>query len=161
MAAEKPPWPRQPGSRTYKGGFTESQHGFGQIIESTPSRPRRYHLVQITDAGSVPCSTETPQEFESFRTNPHEPARTRRNPHQPARPDARPLIFNKLLDRSALADCGRSMGWKSGSSRRPPVPPRCKTSVLVDIYRRNGTFQPALTCAATDWLVEICRHDSS
>jgi len=24
------------------------------------------------------------------------------------------LIFRKLLDRSALADCGLSMGWKSG-----------------------------------------------
>ena len=32
------------------------------------------------------------------------------------------------------------------------LPPRCKTSVLVDIYRPIGTFQPALTCAATDWL---------
>ena len=41
------------------------------------------------------------------------------------------------------------------------LPPRCKTSVLVDIYRPIGTFQPALTCAATDWLVEVCRHDSS
>lgn len=87
-------------------------------------------------------------------------ARTRRNPHQPAQPDARPLIFNKLLDRSALADCGRSMGWKSGSSRRPPVPPHCKTSVLVDIYRRNGTSQPALTWAVTV-LVDVARHDSS
>jgi len=36
-------------------------------------------------------------------------ARTRRNPHQPARLDAKPLIFNKPLDRSALADCGLSM----------------------------------------------------
>lgn len=49
-------------------------------------------------------------------------ARTRRNPHQPARPDAMPLIFNKLLDRSALADCGLSIGRKFGMSRRPPVP---------------------------------------
>jgi hypothetical protein len=29
----------------------------GQIVEFTPSRPRRYYLVLITDAGSVPCST--------------------------------------------------------------------------------------------------------
>ena len=40
-----------------KGGFAESQHGFGQNIEFTASRPRCYYLVQITDAGSVPCST--------------------------------------------------------------------------------------------------------
>jgi len=39
-----------------KGGFAESQHGFGQNIEFTASRPRCYYLVQITDAGSVPCS---------------------------------------------------------------------------------------------------------
>ena len=87
-------------------------------------------------------------------------ARTRRNPHQPARPDARSLIFNKPLDRPALADCGLSIGRKSGSLRRPSVPTRCKTSVLVDIYRRIGTSQPALVCAATV-LVEVARHDSS
>jgi hypothetical protein len=87
-------------------------------------------------------------------------ARTRRNPHQPARPDARPLIFNKLLDRSALADCGRSMGRKSGSPGRPAVPPRCKSSALVDIYRRIGTFEPALTCAVAVF-VDVARHDSS
>lgn len=29
----------------------------GQIVESTPSRPRRYYLARQTDAGSVPCST--------------------------------------------------------------------------------------------------------
>lgn len=28
----------------------------GQIVESTPSRPGRYYLARITDAGSVPCS---------------------------------------------------------------------------------------------------------
>ncbi len=67
-------------------------------------------------------------------------ARTRRNPHQPERPDARPLIFNKLLDRSALADCGLSVGRKSGSARWPLLPLRCETSVLADIYRRNGTL---------------------
>lgn len=31
-----------------KGGFAESQHGFGQNIEFTASRPRCYYLVQIT-----------------------------------------------------------------------------------------------------------------
>jgi len=31
----------------------------GQIVESTDSRPVRYYLNQITDAGSVPCSTTT------------------------------------------------------------------------------------------------------
>ena len=40
-----------------KEGFAESQHGLGQIIEFAASRPRCYYLVQITDAGSVPCST--------------------------------------------------------------------------------------------------------
>ena len=35
------------------------------------------------------------------------------------------LRLNNLLDRSALVDCGRSVRPKSGSSRRPPVPPRC------------------------------------
>lgn len=90
------------------------------------------------------------------RIFPHEPAGT----HQPARPDAKPLIFNKLLDRSALADCGRSIGRKSGSPRRLAVPPRCKSSVLVDIYRRIGTFQPALTCAVAVF-VDVARHDSS
>ena len=29
----------------------------GKIVESTDSRPRRYYLVMITDAGSVPRST--------------------------------------------------------------------------------------------------------
>ncbi len=87
-------------------------------------------------------------------------ARTRRNPHQPARPDARPLIFNKLLDPSALADCGLSIGRKSGSPRRPAGPPRCKSSVLVYFYRRIGTSQPALTWAVTV-LVDVARHDSS
>ncbi len=33
---------------------------------------------------------------------------------QPARPNARPLIFNNLLDRSALADCGLSIPRLSG-----------------------------------------------
>lgn len=33
----------------------------GQIVESTPSRPRRYHLARIADAGSVPCSATTIQ----------------------------------------------------------------------------------------------------
>lgn len=64
-------------------------------------------------------------------------ARTRRNPHQPARPDARTLIFNKSLDRSALADCGLPMGRKSGSPRRLSVPTRCKQSVLLDNYPTN------------------------
>ncbi len=40
-----------------KGGFAESQYGFGLIIEFTTSRPRYYYLVQTTGAGSVPCST--------------------------------------------------------------------------------------------------------
>lgn len=30
----------------------------GQIVEFTPPRRRRYYLARITDAGSVPCSTE-------------------------------------------------------------------------------------------------------
>ena len=29
----------------------------GQIVESTPSRPRCYYLALKADAGSVPCST--------------------------------------------------------------------------------------------------------
>src|SRR5690606_18946178 len=38
----------------------------GQIVESTPSRPRRYYLTRQTDAGSVPCSA-TIQAFHEFR----------------------------------------------------------------------------------------------
>ena len=34
---------------------------FGQIVESTPSRPMQYYLVLKADAGSVPCSTTTYQ----------------------------------------------------------------------------------------------------
>ena len=56
---------------------------------------------------------------------------------QPAQPDARPLIFNKSLDRSALADCRLPMGRKSGSPRRFSVPTRCKQSVLLDNYPTN------------------------
>ncbi len=38
-------------------GITEgADELFGQIIESTPSRPMRCYLVQEVDAGSVPCS---------------------------------------------------------------------------------------------------------
>jgi hypothetical protein len=29
----------------------------GQIVESTPSKPRRYYLARIADVGSVPVST--------------------------------------------------------------------------------------------------------
>lgn len=36
----------------------QSRHG--QIVEFTPSRPGRYYLARITDAGSVPCSTTNP-----------------------------------------------------------------------------------------------------
>ena len=50
-------WPsRRCGSR-YPRSPVAAQDDFGQIIESTSSRPRRYYLVRITDAGSVPCST--------------------------------------------------------------------------------------------------------
>ena len=33
----------------------------GHIVESTSSRPKRYHLVLDADAGSVPCSAATCQ----------------------------------------------------------------------------------------------------
>ena len=39
----------------------------GQIVESTPSRPRRYHLARIADAGSVPCSATTYKGSEILR----------------------------------------------------------------------------------------------
>lgn len=37
-------------------GRGRDQAADAQIFESTPSRPRRYHLARIADAGSVPCS---------------------------------------------------------------------------------------------------------
>src|SRR5690606_19718450 len=39
-----------------------------QIVESTPSRRRRYYLDRITDAGSVPCSA-TKQAKRRLRTS--------------------------------------------------------------------------------------------
>jgi hypothetical protein len=39
--------------------YAHARNRSGQIIESTPSRPRRYHLARIADAGSVPCSATT------------------------------------------------------------------------------------------------------
>ena len=60
-AASAQPWspdsgsPREPVAVT---GITDrADELFGKIIESTPSRPRRYYLVQEADAGSVACST--------------------------------------------------------------------------------------------------------
>ena len=39
----------------------------GQIVESTPSRPRRYYLARIADAGSVPCSATIYQKPKPYR----------------------------------------------------------------------------------------------
>ena len=39
----------------------------GQIVESTPSRPRRYYLARIADAGSVPCSATIYQKPNPYR----------------------------------------------------------------------------------------------
>jgi hypothetical protein len=38
----------------------QARNRSGQIVESTPPRPRRYYLARITDAGSVPCPTTNP-----------------------------------------------------------------------------------------------------
>ena len=46
----------------------------GQIVESTPSRPRCYYLALKADAGSVPCSA-TKSLF-------HNVSRSTRNPHE-------------------------------------------------------------------------------
>ncbi len=40
-----------------EGGEGGESGRVGQIVEFTPSRPRHYYLVLMTDAGSVPCST--------------------------------------------------------------------------------------------------------
>lgn len=55
MGAEVPPKPKGAWIIHIEGG-AESQNGFGQIVESTASRPMRYYLAQKTDAGSVPRS---------------------------------------------------------------------------------------------------------
>ena len=55
MGTEVPPKPKGAWIIHIEGG-AESQNGFGQIVESTASRPMRYYLAQKTDAGSVPCS---------------------------------------------------------------------------------------------------------
>ena len=39
----------------------------GQTAKSAPSRPRRYYLAQITDAGSVPCSTTNHKGLDSLQ----------------------------------------------------------------------------------------------
>ena len=44
----------------------------GQIVESTPSRPRCYYLVLKADAGSVPCSTFKGQMAETVDFGPKE-----------------------------------------------------------------------------------------
>lgn len=41
----------------------------GQIVESTPSRPMRYYLARIADAGSVPCSTSKASSPNLFRAS--------------------------------------------------------------------------------------------
>ena len=76
------------------------------------------------------------------RRSPNHSARTRRNPRQPARSDGRSLILNNLLDQSALADCGLSV-CRQSACNRGRMPPCFETSVLVDIYRRNGTSADA------------------
>src|SRR5690606_3552709 len=76
------------------------------------------------------------------RRSPNHSARTRRNPRQPARSDGRSLILNNLLDQSALADCGLSV-CRQSACNRGRMPPCFETSILVDIYRRNGTSADA------------------
>ena len=44
----------------------------GQIVESTPSRPRRYYLARIADAGPVPWSTFKGQMAEMVDFGPKE-----------------------------------------------------------------------------------------
>lgn len=44
----------------------------GQIVEFTASQPRRYYLVLIADADSVPCSTHTQKVFDPVSRNPQE-----------------------------------------------------------------------------------------
>ena len=79
-------------------------------------------------------------------------ARTRRNPHQPARPDARPLIFNKTVSWSALADCGLSVGRISGSPRWPAVPPTLQIVGTCRYLPTNRNIsQLTLTWATTSW----------
>jgi hypothetical protein len=75
-----------------------SRAEIGQILESMPFTGKFCYSAREADAGSVPVSTETPQKFEPFRTNPHPPASS----------DDISLIFKELIDRSALADCGLS-----------------------------------------------------
>jgi hypothetical protein len=88
-------------------------------------------------------------------------ARTRRNPHQPARPDARPLIFNKTVSWSALADCGLSVGRISGSPRWPAVPPTLQIVGTCRYLPTNRNISQLTLTWATTVLVEVARHDSS
>ena len=98
--------------------------------------------------------TQTPQEFESFRTNPQEPS--------PAR-----TALCQAVDFQQTARSVRACGLRTFNS---PVIWLASVVACTVVLRNVGTckylptnwniLQPALVCAATV-LVEVARHDSS